>query len=95
MLNFLPIPTELKLDLSAALLETYAPVFQDKTILIIMAMMIMSDSGKGASLKKYAMNLLARYLNNIRGGNYSVDMQTVVNCIESLPKLFGILDLVL
>ena len=41
MLQFLPLPEDHKLEMSASLLANYMPVFQDKTVLILMVLVVM------------------------------------------------------
>ena len=95
MLQFLPLPEDHKLQMSTSLLETYMPVFQNKTVFILMVLLVMLDTEEQEEvgrIKKKIHTLLERYLSKCRKNSVEMEMKNIVRCIKSLPDMHALFN---
>ena len=95
MLQFLPVPEDHKLKMSACLLGSCMPVFQDKTVLILMVLLVLFDMEGQEGVRKMKQtiySMLSRYLAKTGKNDVAWEMQNIARCIQALPamqRLFG------
>ena len=90
MLQLLPLPEDLKLEMSASLLANCMPVLQDKTVLILMVLVVMCDmEGQGivSKIQQNIYSMMARYLQKTGKFNVKREMQNIARCIQTLPTM--------
>ena len=91
MLQFLPISEDNKLEMSVCLLGSCMPIFQNKTVLILMVMLVMCDMEGQALVSKMKQNIysmLARYLESTGLSNVEWEMKNIGRCIQTLPDMY-------
>ena len=90
MLQFLPLPEDHKLEMSASLLANCMPVFQDKTVLILMVLVVMCDMEGQCMVSRMQQNIysmMTRYLQKTGKFDVQREMQNIARCIQSLPTM--------
>ena len=90
MLQFLPLREDHKLEIYASLLANYMPVFQDKTVLILMVLVVMCDmEGQGmvSKMQQNIYSMMTRYLQKTGKFDVQREMQNIARCIQSLPTM--------
>ena len=71
------------------------PVFQDKTVLIMMVLLVLCDMEGQEVVSKMKQNIysmLSRYLAKTGKNDVAWEMQNIARCIQALPtmqRLFG------
>ena len=94
MMQFIPLPEHLKLEMYKSLYPNCMPIFQDRTVLILMVLLVMcGEEGEGpchgtvAKIRKSIQQMLARYLQKTAKNYVTFEMQNIAKCIETLPRL--------
>ena len=92
-MHFMPLSEESKLELYTDLLEWTMPVFQDRTILSLMILLSIFDlefDDKIKQIRNYFFIILRCYLESKRNQCADFDMNSIIGCISSLPKIHTI-----
>ena len=93
MMQYMPLPEEMKLEMFKELLPCCMPIFRDRTVFIFMLLLAVFDQDGDRSITKIKENLiliLSRYLQEKSKNNVSFDVQNIIKCAESLPRLLRI-----
>ena len=89
-MQYMPLSEEKRLELFKELLEWTMPVFQDRTILLLMILLSIFDLENDENVKrvrKYVLSILRCYLQSKRKECLDVDMNNIMGCIKSLQKV--------
>eukprot|EP00092_Neocalanus_flemingeri_P027141 GFUD01029433.1.p1 GENE.GFUD01029433.1~~GFUD01029433.1.p1 ORF type:complete len:660 (+),score=109.72 GFUD01029433.1:54-1982(+) len=90
MIQFIPLPEEMKLELYKSLYDNCMPVFQDRTVLILLVLIVICDMEGHSSVTRIRQNvysMLERYLQKTTKNYLNFEMQNIDKCIETLPRL--------
>ena len=93
MMQYMPLPEEMKLEMFKELLPCCMPIFRDRTVFIFMLLLAVFDQDGDRSITKIKENLiliLSRYLQEKSKNDVSFDVQNVIKCVERLPRLLRI-----
>eukprot|EP00092_Neocalanus_flemingeri_P008765 GFUD01009438.1.p1 GENE.GFUD01009438.1~~GFUD01009438.1.p1 ORF type:complete len:150 (-),score=17.59 GFUD01009438.1:32-481(-) len=93
MVTYMPLSNEEKLELYKNLMSCVMTVVTDKTVFILMWLIIVFSQDEGdlngtpLRIKNSFVTMLMRYLLQKRGTNIDTDMNMVYNCIGVLPRI--------
>ena len=93
MMQFLPLPEDHKLEMTACLLGSCMPTFRDKTVLILMVLVVLCDMEGQAmvsSMQQNIYSMLTRYLHKTGKNDVHWEMQNIARCIQTLPTMMRI-----
>ena len=97
MMQYMPLPEEKKLEMFKELLPCCMPIFNDRIVLIFMLLLAVFDQDGDKSIMNIRESLLAiltRYLQEKTKSDASIDLQNIIKCVKTLPRLLRIfLDL--
>ena len=75
------------------LLPCCMPIFRDSTVFIFMLLLAVFDQDGDTSItniKENLLSILSRYLQENTKNDVSLDIQNIIKCVESLPRLLRI-----
>lgn len=90
MVNFMPLPEKLKIEMFEELMHCCMPIFRDRTVLILMILLVIFDEDGNRSIAKIKENLLSilrRYLIRKSETNDEPNINNIINCVQTLPRL--------
>ena len=93
MMQYMPLPEEMKLEMFKELLPCCMPIFNDRTVLIFMLLLAIFDQEGDRSImniKESLLAILTRYLKEKTKSDASLDLQNIIKCVETLPRLLRI-----
>ena len=93
MMQYMPLPEEMKLEMFTQLISCCMPIFRDRTVLIFMLLLAVFDQDGEKQIENIRENLLSvlsRYLQEKTKNDVSFDIQNIIKCVETLPRLLRI-----
>ena len=93
MMQYMPLPEEMKLEMFKELLPCCMPIFRDRSVLIFMLLLAVFDQDgdrRITNIKENLLSILSRYLQEKTKNDVSFDLQNIIKCVESLPRLLRI-----
>ena len=93
MMQYMPLPEDMKLEMFKELLPCCMPIFRDRTVFIFMLLLAIFDQDGDKSITKIKENLLSilsRDLQEKTKNNFSFEIQNIIKCAESLPRLLRV-----
>ena len=93
MVNFMPLPEEMKLEMFKELMPCCMPIFRDRTILIFMLLLAILDQDANksvAKIKDTLLSMLRRYLKQKSESDALSNIHNIINCVRNLPRLLRI-----
>ena len=93
MMQYMPLPEEMKLEMFKEMLPCCMPIFRDRTVFIFMLLLAVFDQDGDKSItiiKDNLLSILSRYLREKTTNNVSFDVQNIMKFVETLPRLLRI-----
>ena len=93
MMRYIPLPEELKVEMYGELFACCMPIFQDRTVFVLMVLIVIFDQEGSEDirmLKQRFITILRRYLEENTQNDVLYDMQNIFKCIKRLPELLRI-----
>ena len=93
LMLYMPLPEEMKLELFKELFPCCMPIFRDSDVFIFMLLLAVFDRDGDRSItniKDNLLSILSRYLQEKTKNDVSFDIQNIIKCVESLPRLLRI-----
>ena len=93
MVNFMPLPEEMKLEMFKELMPCCMPIFRDRTVLIFMLLLAIFDQDGDnsiARIKDTLLSILRKYLEQKSEIDALSNIHTIINCVRTLPRLLRI-----
>ena len=93
MVNFMPLPEDMKVEMLKELMPCCMPIFRDRTILIFMLLLAIfdQDSDKSiAKIKDTLLSILRKYLKQKSETEALSNIHSIINCVKTLPRLLKI-----
>ena len=93
MVNFMPLPEEMKLEMFKELMPYCMPTFRDRTILVFMLLLTIfdQDGDKGVEkVKNTLLYILTRYLKVKSESDAHSTIHNIIECVRNLPRLLRI-----
>ena len=93
MMQYMPLSEEMKLEMFKEMLPCCMPIFRDRTVFIFMLLLAVFDQDGDKSItiiKDNLLSILSRYLREKTTNNVSFDVQNIMKCVETLPRLLRI-----
>ena len=81
------------MEMCTELMEIMMPIFKDRMVIILMALVRLFESENDESIKRIRnrfQNLLEGYVQETTKNNVGFDMQLVTKCFNVLPKFYRI-----
>ena len=94
VMQFMPIPEETKFGMYTLLAESSMPIFKDRTIFILMILLTVFDLESEQTVTKIRnrfLSILRQYLVENTRNFADFDIARVIQCTQSLPKIYKIL----
>ena len=93
MVNFMPLPEQMKLEMFKELMPCCMPIFRDRTILIFMLLLAILDQDVDRGVKKIKdtlLYMLRRYLKQKSEYEAISNIHNIINCVKNLPRILRI-----
>ena len=94
VMQFLPIPEETKFGMHTFLAESSMPIFKDRTIFILVVLLTVFESESDQiviKIRNRFLTILRQYLLENTKNFADFDMTKVIQCTESLPRIYKIM----
>ena len=93
MMQFMPLLEETKMEMYTELMNIVMPIFKDRTVIMLMALVRLFESENDESIKRMRnrfYTLLEGYVQETTKNDVGFDMQHVNKCFNILPKFYKI-----
>ena len=93
MMQLMPLLEETKMEMCTELMDIMMPMFKDRTVIMLMALVRLFESENDESIKRIKnrfLNILEVHVQETTKNDVGFDMQLVNKCFNTLPKFYKI-----
>lgn len=91
MLQNLSLPPKMKIEFISFLRDKLRPVLGDKTVYILLILLIViedeDEDHEVSVVRNIVMNHLIGYIQKSTANNFTLDLEIIKNCLQTLPAL--------
>merc|ERR1712130_722545 len=97
MMQYMPLPEDMKFEMLEQLVSNCKPIFKDRTVLIFMVLLAIFDEDNDGSISKIkdkVLSILRRYLiqkfESESTAEPHINIKHINDCVATLPRLLRI-----